>query len=142
MLFDSLDGSFCQGYFVGDAKQLLEALLEVRVVLNDVNITVQPGEYIALVGGSGSGKSTIISLIERFFDPDNGQVMFGSTNVKDQNLKNYRSQLALVSQSPTLFHGTIRENIIFGVENGSPGEEAVIQACKDANIYEFILSLP
>ncbi|KAJ5058639.1 P-loop containing nucleoside triphosphate hydrolase protein [Bipolaris maydis] len=113
-----------------------------RMVLADVNITVQPGEYVALVGGSGSGKSTIISLIERFFDPEKGQVIFGSNNIKDQNLKNYRSQLALVSQSPTLFDGTIRDNIVFGIENGSPGEEAVIQACKDANIYGFILSLP
>ncbi|EMD59099.1 hypothetical protein COCSADRAFT_165319 [Bipolaris sorokiniana ND90Pr] len=113
-----------------------------RIVLADVSIVVQPGEYVALVGGSGSGKSTIISLIERFFDPDNGQVIFGSNNVKNHNLKNYRSQLALVSQSPTLFDGTIRDNIVFGVENGSPSEEAVIQACKDANIYGFILSLP
>jgi ATP-binding cassette subfamily B (MDR/TAP) protein 1 len=113
-----------------------------HIVLADVNIIAQPGQYIALVGGSGSGKSTIISLLERFFDPESGQILFGSDNIKDWNLKNYRSQLALVSQSPILFDGTIHDNIVFGVEKENLSEEAVITACKDANIYEFISSLP
>lgn len=102
-----------------------------RTVLADVNIIVQPGEHVALVGGSGGGKITIISLIERLFDPDNVKVMFGSNNIKDLNLKNYRSQLALVSQSPTLFDGTIRDNIVFGVENGSPSEVSCSQAARN-----------
>ncbi|KAI8281174.1 Multidrug resistance protein [Colletotrichum sp. SAR11_57] len=113
-----------------------------RIVLDDVTIVAQPGQYIALVGGSGSGKSTVISLLERFFDPDNGEVKFGSENIQDLNLKEYRSQLALVSQSPTLFDGTIRDNIAFGVEGQSGGEQAVTQVCKEANIYDFISSLP
>ncbi|EFW98992.1 ABC multidrug transporter mdr1 [Grosmannia clavigera kw1407] len=113
-----------------------------HMVLDDINITILSGKYIALVGSSGSGKSTIISLLERFFDPDDGQVFFGSQNIKDRNLRNYRRQLALVSQSATLFDGTIRDNIIFGVEDENFSEEAVMQACKDANILDFISSLP
>ncbi|KAK2030382.1 P-loop containing nucleoside triphosphate hydrolase protein [Colletotrichum zoysiae] len=113
-----------------------------RLVLDNVNISVRPGQYIALVGGSGSGKSTVISLLERFFDPDQGQIIFASENIKDWNLKNYRRQLGLVSQSPTLFDGTIRDNIVFGVEDEKPSEEAVTRACRDANIYDFVSSLP
>ncbi|KAK1976431.1 P-loop containing nucleoside triphosphate hydrolase protein [Colletotrichum cereale] len=113
-----------------------------QIILDGINMTIQPGQYIALVGASGSGKSTIISLLERFFDPDNGQVLFSSKDIRDWNLKAYRAQLALVGQSSTLFDGTIRDNLVFGVEDGEPGEKVIAQACKDANIYEFILSLP
>lgn len=112
-----------------------------HLVLDGISMTVEPGQYVALVGASGSGKSTVISLIERFFDPDDGQVVFNSEDIRDWSLKSYRGQLALVSQSPTLFDGTIRDNIVFGVEDGNPSDAAIVQACKDANIYEFISSL-
>ncbi|KJK60903.1 hypothetical protein P875_00042898 [Aspergillus parasiticus SU-1] len=112
-----------------------------HLILEDVNLTVQPGQYVALVGASGSGKSTIVSLIERFYDPESGMVMVDGIDVKAWNLKNYRSHLALVGQSPALYDGTIRDNILLGAE-GEVSDEVVVQACKDANIYDFVCSLP
>ncbi|KAJ5483323.1 hypothetical protein N7530_002569 [Penicillium desertorum] len=113
-----------------------------RVVLNGLSLSVQTGQYIGLVGASGCGKSTIISLLERFFDPEAGTILVDGKDISKLNIKSYRSHLALVSQEPTLYHGTIRENIIIGTDDDSLSEERVIQACKDANIYDFILSLP
>ncbi|OQE28057.1 hypothetical protein PENFLA_c005G09072 [Penicillium flavigenum] len=113
-----------------------------RVVLNGLSLSVQTGQYIGLVGASGCGKSTIISLLERFFAPEAGKILVDGKDISKLNIKSYRSHLALVSQEPTLYHGTIRENIIIGTDDDNLSEERVIQACKDANIYDFILSLP
>ncbi|KAJ5256176.1 hypothetical protein N7505_011327 [Penicillium chrysogenum] len=112
------------------------------VVLNGLSLSVQTGQYIGLVGASGCGKSTIISLLERFFDPEAGTILVDGKDISKLNIKSYRSHLALVSQEPTLYQGTIRENIIIGTDDDNLCEERVIQACKDANIYDFILSLP
>ncbi|KAF2871403.1 P-loop containing nucleoside triphosphate hydrolase protein [Massariosphaeria phaeospora] len=109
-------------------------------VLRGVNVTAEPGQFVALVGASGSGKSTIMALLERFYDPTAGAVVVDGMDLKDYNLQQYRSQLAMVSQETTLYTGTIRENVLADEEH--VGEEAIIQACKDANIYEFIVSLP
>lgn len=113
-----------------------------HLVLDKIDLEVSPGQYVGLVGPSGSGKSTIIALLERFFDPEEGQVMVQGTNVRNWNVKNLRSHVALVNQTPTLFDGTIYQNIAKGVEDEGPSEEDVVQACKDANIYEFVRSLP
>jgi ATP-binding cassette subfamily B (MDR/TAP) protein 1 len=113
-----------------------------RVVLNGLSLSVQTGQYIGLVGASGCGKSTIISLLERFFDPEAGQILVDGKDISKLNVKSYRSHLALVSQEPTLYQGTMRENIILGTNDEDVSEERVIQACKDANIYDFIISLP
>ncbi|KAF2008172.1 P-loop containing nucleoside triphosphate hydrolase protein [Amniculicola lignicola CBS 123094] len=109
-------------------------------VLRGVSLTAEPGQFIALVGASGSGKSTIMALLERFYDPTAGALMVDETDLKDYNLQDYRSQLAIVSQETTLYTGTIRENIL--ADKGDIGDEAIEQACKDANIHEFIVSLP
>ncbi|KAK2616578.1 hypothetical protein QQS21_000401 [Conoideocrella luteorostrata] len=114
---------------------------EDHLVLNDISLTVQPGHFAALVGASGSGKSTVVSLLERFFDPETGSVAVGGKNIKDWNLNEYRSQLALVGQMPTLYEGTIRENIALDV-NTNISEQKLQQACKDANILDYIVSLP
>ena len=111
-------------------------------VLRGLNLSVRPGEYIALVGASGCGKSTTIQLLERFYDPLAGSIFVDGKEISRLNVNDYRSFLALVSQEPTLYQGTIKENVLLGVTADEVPEEAVIQACKDANIYDFIMSLP
>jgi ATP-binding cassette subfamily B (MDR/TAP) protein 1 len=109
-------------------------------VLRGVDLTAEPGQFIALVGASGSGKSTVMQLLERFYDPTTGSVLVDGVDLQDYNLQDYRAQLAIVSQETTLYTGTIRENVLADKEDLP--EEAIVQACKDANIYEFIMSLP
>ncbi|KAH9220194.1 multidrug resistance protein 4 [Leptodontidium sp. 2 PMI_412] len=113
-------------------------------VLRGLNLSVQPGQYVALVGVSGCGKSTTIALLERFYDPFAGGIYVDGQEISSLNVNAYRNHLALVSQEPTLYQGTIRENILLGTDRQPEdvSEEAIIQACKDANIYEFIVSLP
>ncbi|KAJ7784493.1 P-loop containing nucleoside triphosphate hydrolase protein [Mycena metata] len=113
-------------------------------VLRDLSIQVEPGTYIALVGASGSGKSTVIQLIERFYDPLAGEIFLDGQLVTELNLQEYRKQIALVSQEPTLYAGTVRFNILLGAIK--PAEEVtqeeIEDACRNANILEFIESLP
>ncbi|KAH3909890.1 hypothetical protein HBI56_130200 [Parastagonospora nodorum] len=109
-------------------------------VLRGVSIRAEPGQFIALVGASGSGKSTVMQMLERFYDPTSGQVLVDEVPLTDYNLQDYRAQLAIVSQETTLYTGTIRDNIL--ADRDDVSEEAVVQATKDANIYEFIMSLP
>lgn len=111
-------------------------------VLRGLNLSVKPGQYIALVGPSGCGKSTTIALLERFYDSLSGGVFVDGQNIADLNVNSYRSHLALVSQEPTLYQGTIKENILLGIDGDDVPEEELIKACKDANIYDFIMSLP
>lgn len=111
-------------------------------VLRGLNLSVRPGQYIALVGPSGCGKSTTIALLERFYDALSGGVYVDGHNIADLNVNSYRSHLSLVSQEPTLYQGTIKDNILLGIAEDDVEEEALIKACKDANIYDFIMSLP
>jgi ATP-binding cassette, subfamily B (MDR/TAP), member 1 len=111
-------------------------------VLRGLSLTVKPGQYVALVGASGCGKSTTIALMERFYDPLAGGVYVDGKEISNLNLNQYRSFLALVSQEPTLYQGTIKENILLGADRDDVSDEQIIQACKDANIYTFIMSLP
>lgn len=112
-------------------------------ILRHLNLTVKPGQYVALVGASGSGKSTTIAMLERFYDAVSGQVCVDGRDITRLDLGSYRSFLALVSQEPALFQGTIRENILLGrCGDEYVPEQVLIQACKDANIYDFIISLP
>ncbi|KAE8552992.1 hypothetical protein EYB25_004371 [Talaromyces marneffei] len=111
-------------------------------VLRGLNLTVNPGQYVALVGASGCGKSTTIALLERFYDPISGGVYIDGQNIANLNVNSYRQHLALVSQEPTLYQGTVRENILLGSNATDISEETIINACKNANIYDFILSLP
>jgi ATP-binding cassette subfamily B (MDR/TAP) protein 1 len=81
-------------------------------------------------------------MMERFYDPLAGGVYVDGKEISALNLNDYRSHLALVSQEPTLYQGTIKDNILLGADRGEVGDKQIIQACKDANIYDFILSLP
>ncbi|KAK9491116.1 P-loop containing nucleoside triphosphate hydrolase protein [Lipomyces doorenjongii] len=110
-------------------------------VLRGLNLTIKPGQYVALVGSSGCGKSTTIGLIESFYTPLAGKIMLDGKDISLFNINEYRKQIALVSQEPTLYAGTIKENI----ELGSPEpvtEEQIHAVCKQANIHDFIMSLP
>ncbi|KAI1819258.1 ABC transporter [Xylaria intraflava] len=110
-------------------------------VLRGLNLTVNPGQYVALVGSSGCGKSTTIALLERFYDALAGGVFVDGKDISSLNIKQYRSFIALVSQEPTLYQGTIKENILLGT-NDEVTDEAVEHACREANIFDFIMSLP
>jgi ATP-binding cassette subfamily B (MDR/TAP) protein 1 len=111
-------------------------------VLRGLNLTVKPGQYVALVGASGCGKSTTIALMERFYDPLAGSVYVDGREISSLNVTEYRKHLALVSQEPTLYQGTIKENVLLGADEEDVSDERIIKACKDANIYDFIMSLP
>ena len=106
-------------------------------VLKGINLIAKPGQFVALVGASGSGKSTAIALLERFYDPQSGSILVDGQEILTYNLQDYRSHLALVSQETTLYMGTIRDNVL--ADKTDVNEEAIVRACKDANIYEFIV---
>lgn len=110
------------------------------MIFKGFSIKIEAGKSTALVGQSGSGKSTIIGLIERFYDPLKGEVIIDGRDVKSYHLRSLRKHIALVSQEPTLFSGTIRENIIYGVSD-KVDELEIIEAAKAANAHEFISSL-
>ncbi|KAI0778584.1 multidrug resistance protein 1 [Trametes elegans] len=113
-------------------------------VLRGLDLEVEPGTYVALVGASGCGKSTTVQLIERFYDPLSGIISFEDKPVSEYNISEYRKQISLVSQEPTLYAGTVRFNILLGATK--PQEEVTQEefemACSNANILEFIQSLP
>lgn len=110
------------------------------IVLRNFNLTIKGGTMVALVGGSGSGKSTVIWMIQRFYDPNQGKVMMNGVDLREINLKWLRKQTALVGQEPALFSGSIRENIAFGDLDASCIE--IEEAAKEAYIHKFISSLP
>lgn len=105
-------------------------------VLDGFSLEIGAGKTVALVGPSGSGKSTVIGLIERFYDVQRGSVLIDGRDIRSLGLAHLRSQIALVSQEPTLFSGTIRDNIMYGDEHAT--EDEVINAATLANAHEFI----
>ncbi|KAJ7733032.1 P-loop containing nucleoside triphosphate hydrolase protein [Mycena metata] len=113
-------------------------------VLRGLSFEVKPGEYVALVGASGSGKSTIIQLIERFYEPRAGRISVDGAVIDTWAIEEYRSRVALVSQEPTLYVGTVRFNILLGAvkPEAQVSQQEIEDACRDANILEFIQSLP
>jgi len=109
-------------------------------VLRNFNLDIYPGQTVALVGPSGSGKSTIVQLLERYYDPLEGSLLVDDVPLREFNLPYYRKNVGLVSQEPTLFSGTIKENILFG--NPDATNEEVEEAARLANAYEFIMNQP
>ncbi|MCB1664380.1 MAG: lipid A export permease/ATP-binding protein MsbA [Pseudomonadales bacterium] len=113
------------------------AYKEGEPVLSHVNIQVQPGQSVALVGKSGSGKSTMVSLLPRFYDVEHGRVLIDGVPVQDYTLHNLRHHIALVSQDVVLFEGTIAENIAYG-RDGEVSDEEIIAVARNAHAMEFI----
>ncbi|KAK7381341.1 hypothetical protein VNO78_33965 [Psophocarpus tetragonolobus] len=110
------------------------------IILNDFCLRIPAGKTVALVGGSGSGKSTVISLLQRFYDPIEGEIRLDGVSINKLQLKWLRSQMGLVSQEPALFATSIKENILFGREDAT--EEEVVEAAKASNSHHFISQLP
>ena len=110
------------------------------LVLDDVSFDIQAGKSIALVGASGSGKTTICSLLPRFYDVSGGRIIIDGKDVRKLTLQSLRNQIGLVQQDVYLFCGSIRENIAYGRPDASM--EEIIEAAKKANIHEFIMGLP
>lgn len=108
-------------------------------VLKDVSIHVDKGEMVALVGPTGSGKTTIMNLMNRFYDVNEGAVTFDGVDIREMDLDSLRSHVGIVLQESVLFSGTIRENIAFGKPEAT--DEEIVQAAKQANIHEFIVNL-
>uniref|UniRef100_A0A0A9VZD9 ABC-type xenobiotic transporter n=3 Tax=Lygus hesperus TaxID=30085 RepID=A0A0A9VZD9_LYGHE len=112
-------------------------------ILKGLNLTILPGQTVALVGGSGCGKSTLIGLLERFYLPTSGTVMIDDVDISQINVNWLRSHMGLVTQEPILFDSSIRENIAYGAPDPSKvTDDDIIQAAKTANIHEFIVQLP
>lgn len=110
---------------------------ESEPVLCHIDITVKPGQSVALVGKSGSGKSTLVSLLPRFYDADSGRLLIDGIPVQDYTLKSLRNQIAVVNQDVVLFEGTVAENIAYGMD-GSVSDEEIIAVARNAHAMEFI----
>ena len=132
------------------SKPEMEGRIELRGVsfsyegaqpaLREVSLKIEPGEMIGLCGPSGAGKTTLINLICRFYDPIEGQILIDGMDVRDFDVKWLRRQIGVVLQEPYLFHGTIAENISYG--NPAATELEIIRAAKAANAHDFIVSFP
>lgn len=143
-------------YFSPDVSALNDGITKPQISFRDVhfhypsrpnnkifsglNLNVVQGETLAIVGPSGGGKSTVVQMIERFYDPLQGSVEYEGTDLKDINIKWYRDQIGFVSQEPTLFNTTIGENIKYGYPEASISE--IEEAAKQANAHNFIMSFP
>ncbi|WP_339214126.1 ABC transporter ATP-binding protein [Solibacillus sp. FSL W8-0372] len=111
-----------------------------KIILNNVDFTIEPGQTVAFVGMSGGGKSTIVSLIPRFYDVTEGAVKIDDHNVKDVSIESLRSQIGIVLQDNILFSDSVKQNILMGNPNAT--DEEIVAAAKAANAHDFIMSLP
>ena len=109
-------------------------------VLSHISFAVEPGQFVAIVGGTGTGKSSLVNLIPRFYDVTGGAVLVDGVDVRDYPLEELRGRVGMVLQTNILFTGTIRENLLWGRPDAT--EEEVVQAARDAQAYDFIMSLP
>jgi ATP-binding cassette subfamily B protein len=118
----------------------LGALKDIEWILKDVSFTVEPGQTIAIVGHTGAGKTTLTSLMMRFYDVTAGQILLDGVDVREQDLTDLRQHFAVVLQDPFLFTGTIADNIRLG--NQQITDDGLVQAARDVNVLDFVESLP
>ncbi len=111
-----------------------------ETTLSNINLKIKPGETIALVGPSGAGKSTFIQLLQRFYDPDQGEIFLDGIDIKTMNRLEFRKSIALVPQDPVIFATTVMENIRFG--NPEANDEEIYEAARSAAAHDFISELP
>lgn len=121
-------------------KNISFAYAKGTPVLKNISFKIPPGKIIALVGGTGSGKTTILSLIPRFYDPADGGIFIDNTDIRDLQKKSLRAQISIVLQDTILLNATIRENIAYGKLNAT--FEEIVEAAKGAQAHEFILNQP
>ena len=105
------------------------------IIIDNLNLEVEPGKTVAIVGSSGSGKTTLTNLLLRFYDVDKGEILINGIDIRDINLSWLRKNIGIVSQEPVLTSGTIKENILYGVDNYN--EKKFIEVCKLSNVYSF-----
>lgn len=105
-------------------------------VLKDINFNIKSGEFVGIVGQTGSSKSTLVYLMERYYEASNGQILLSANDIKEYSLKEVRDAISISFQSPTLFKGTVLENLKWGNKNATKDE--IIEACKVADCYDFI----
>ena len=120
--------------------QALAAINDIEWILKDVSFTIEPGQTIAIVGHTGAGKTTLTSLMMRFYDVTAGQILVDGVDLREQDLTKLRQHFAVVLQDPFLFTGTIAENI--RLSNDAITEETLRRAARDVNVLDFIDSLP
>ncbi|KAJ3112904.1 GTPase-activating protein [Phlyctochytrium bullatum] len=130
-----------------DSKQQLSG--STASVLRGLSLTVEPGQFVALVGPSGCGKSTVLSLLTRFYDPDSGSVTLDGRDLRTLHLRDMRSVVAVVSQEPGLFDMSVEDNILLGLPEGAASKTGdgatdprVEQAAREANVHDFVTALP
>jgi ATP-binding cassette subfamily B multidrug efflux pump len=116
------------------------SIKEGKDVLSDITLDIEAREIVGIIGGTGSGKSSLISLIPRLYDVTAGQVLVDGTDVRDYNLKTLRDGIGIVLQTNVLFSGTIRENLLWGNENAT--QEEIEEAARNAQAHDFIMSFP
>jgi subfamily B ATP-binding cassette protein MsbA len=109
-------------------------------VLKDVHVSIVPGQFVGIVGPTGGGKSTVVSMIPRFYDPSGGRVLIDGVDLRDLTLKGLRAQIGFVLQDTVLFRGTVRDNIAYGRPSATDAE--IVEAAKLANAHEFIAKMP
>lgn len=151
-IFDIMDRETEVAVDAGEELETVEGIIELRdvefsypsrpkmVIFKNFNLRVSVGKSMALVGQSGSGKSSVLALVLRFYDPVSGEVTIDGKDIKKLKLKSLRGHIGLVQQEPSLFAASIYENIIYGREGASEGE--VFEAAKLANAHNFISALP
>lgn len=114
---------------------------ESSPVLRGISMSIKQGQLAAFVGASGCGKSTLIALLERFYDPTTGRICLSHQPIADMSPRLYRNHISLVQQEPTLYSGSVRENITLGLTD-PPSEDEINNACRQANAFDFVISLP
>ena len=129
---------------VADADIILNHVnfsYQTASVLRDLNCSIPKRKVTAIVGTNGAGKSTLFKLLERMYNPTEGQIYFGNKDITDFKLSSWRKSFAIVAQDKPLLSGTIRKNIMYGVER-QVSEEELIHVAKMANIYDFVMNTP
>lgn len=134
---DNINGKVLTGFNDKIEFRNVDFAYDEFTILKNINLTIEKGKTVALVGSSGAGKSTLADLVPRFHDVTGGEVLIDGVNIKDYSLHSVRRLMSIVTQEPILFNDTIANNIALGLEN--PSQEAIVQAAKIANAHNFII---